>query len=128
MRLMPTLPRLVRRRGGNAADAASFALLLSGAAFGQPASERIPVPLADPNRPVFLKVGLISGGITVKGYAGKEVIVEATRSPDDEDNRSEEKPAGKMKLIPNTSMGLTAVFSYRHWCGWFTERFTLSGR
>ena len=84
-----------------------FAFILSGAAFGQPATERIPVPLADPNRPVLLKVGLISGGITVKGYAGKEVIVEATRSPDDEDNRSEEKPAGKMKLIPNTSMGLT---------------------
>ena len=85
-----------------------FALLLSGAAFGQPTSERIPVPLTDPNRPVFLNVGLISGGITVKGYAGKEVIVEATRAPDDDDNRPQEKTSGKMKLIPNTSIGLTA--------------------
>ncbi len=34
----------------------------------------------------------------------------------------------KVLPMPNTSMGLTAVFSYRHWCGWFTERFTLSGR
>ncbi len=84
-----------------------FALLLSGAAFGQPTSERIPVPLTDPNRPVFLKVGLISGGIVVKGYAGKEVIVEATMAPEDDDNRPEEKPPGKLKLIPNTSMGLT---------------------
>jgi MEMO1 family protein len=27
------------------------------------------------------------------------------------------------KILPvmNTSMGITAVFSYRHWCGWFTE-------
>jgi AmmeMemoRadiSam system protein B len=24
-----------------------------------------------------------------------------------------------------SSMGLTAVFSYRHWCGWFSEAFTL---
>ena len=23
--------------------------------------------------------------------------------------------------VKNTSMGLTAVFSYQHWCGWFTE-------
>ena len=83
-------------------------LVLSSTAFGQPASERIPVPLTDPNRPVFLNVGLISGGITVKGYAGKEVIVEATRAPDDDDNRPQEKTSGKMKLIPNTSIGLTA--------------------
>lgn len=25
--------------------------------------------------------------------------------------------------VRNTSMGVTAVFSYRHWCGWFTEAF-----
>lgn len=25
--------------------------------------------------------------------------------------------------VKNTSMGLTAVFSYQHWCGWFTEGF-----
>jgi len=27
------------------------------------------------------------------------------------------------KVLPmkNTSMGLTAVFSYKHWCGWFTD-------
>ena len=27
----------------------------------------------------------------------------------------------KVLPVKNTSMGLTAVFSYRHWCGWFTE-------
>jgi AmmeMemoRadiSam system protein B len=25
--------------------------------------------------------------------------------------------------VKSTSMGLTAVFSYQHWCGWFTEGF-----
>ncbi len=85
-----------------------FALILSSNAFGQPATERIPVPLTDPNRPVFLNVGLISGGIAVKGYAGKEVIVEATMAPEDDEDSPQEKPAGKMKRIPNTSMGLTA--------------------
>ncbi len=27
----------------------------------------------------------------------------------------------KVLPVKNTSMGLTAVFSYKHWCGWFTE-------
>jgi hypothetical protein len=82
--------------------------MFSGAAFGQPAAEKISVPLTDPGRPVFLNVGLISGGIAVKGYPGKEVIVEATRKQEEDEDRHEEKTAGKMKLIPNTSMGLTA--------------------
>jgi hypothetical protein len=86
---------------------AGFAFLLSNAAFGQPAIEKIPIPLTDPGRPVFLKVGLLSGGIVVRGYAGKEVIVEATMPPEEEEN-PKEKPAGTLKLIPNTSMGLTA--------------------
>jgi AmmeMemoRadiSam system protein B len=32
----------------------------------------------------------------------------------------------KVLPIKNTSMGLTAVFSYRHWCAWFTEGLYLS--
>jgi DUF4097 and DUF4098 domain-containing protein YvlB len=84
---------------------ACLALLLAGAASAQPSTEKIPIPLTDPNRPVHLKVGLVAGGIRVKGYAGKEVIVEATMPADDEE-RPKEK--GAMRLIPNTSMGLTA--------------------
>jgi hypothetical protein len=85
-----------------------LAFMLSSVVFGQPSVEKIPIPLTDPNRPMFLKVGLISGGIVVKGYAGKEVIVEATTQPQDDEDRPEEKTAGKLKLIPNTSIGLTA--------------------
>jgi AmmeMemoRadiSam system protein B len=29
----------------------------------------------------------------------------------------------KVLPVKNTSMGLTAVFSYKHWCGWFTAGF-----
>lgn len=32
----------------------------------------------------------------------------------------------KVLPVKNTSMGLTAVFSYKHWCGWFTDGFYLS--
>lgn len=31
----------------------------------------------------------------------------------------------KVLPVKNTSMGLTAVFSYKHWCGWFTEGFSI---
>ena len=39
--------------------------------------DRVTVELTNPSAPVFLSVGLINGGITVTGYDGKEVIVEA---------------------------------------------------
>ena len=80
-------------------------LLFFTLASGQKAhSDKLTVPLTDPSRPVFLKIGLVSGGITVRGYAGKEVIVEATTHPEDDDNASKRKG---LKLIPNTSTGLT---------------------
>ncbi len=34
----------------------------------------------------------------------------------------------KVLPVKNTSMGLTAVFSYKHWCGWFTEGFYLESK
>lgn len=82
-------------------------MLISSAAFSQPSVETIPIPLSDPGRPMFLKVGLLSGGIVVKGGSGKEVLVEAKMPPEEED-RDREKKAGGLKMIPNTSLGLTA--------------------
>lgn len=74
----------------------------------QPTIDKVTVPLTDPARPMFLKIGLISGGITVKAYAGKEVLVEASTHPDDNDEDSEEATKRKgLKRIPNTSTGLT---------------------
>lgn len=69
-------------------------------------TDKVNVPLSDLSRPVMLKVGLISGSITVKGAAVKEVTVEARiRSTEGEEEKSE-KPRG-LKLIPNNSTGLT---------------------
>jgi DUF4097 and DUF4098 domain-containing protein YvlB len=41
------------------------------------AVDRLTVELTDPGKPAFLTVGLVNGGITVSGYDGKEVVVEA---------------------------------------------------
>ncbi len=43
---------------------------------GQP--ERVTVPFSDASWPRMVKVHLLTGGITVKGYDGKDVIVEAS--------------------------------------------------
>lgn len=83
-------------------------MALTGTGLSQPSMDRIPVPLTDPGRPVHLSVGLINGSIVVKGYSGKEVIVEATLQPgEDEEEQPKNKKSGTMKLIPNTSTGLT---------------------
>ncbi len=62
--------------------------------------DRIPVTLSDPSRPARIKAGLINGGITVKAYEGKEVVVEA-RARNRESSRSEGGP--KRLAIPLTT-------------------------
>jgi hypothetical protein len=62
------------------------------AAWAQDASpERVTVPFSDPSRPKMVKVSLLNGGITVKAYNGKEVIVEA-RGRDGEHGRGRHRP------------------------------------
>ncbi|MEP6601852.1 MAG: DUF4097 family beta strand repeat-containing protein [Nitrospirota bacterium] len=39
--------------------------------------DRVTVPFSDASRPRMVKCSLLNGAITVKGYAGKDVIVEA---------------------------------------------------
>jgi len=80
-----------------------FIILLAAAgmaAWAQDASpERVTVPFSDPSRPKTVKVALINGGITVKGYNGKEVIVES-RLTDGESHRHHNAPAGMHQIYP----------------------------
>ena len=66
--------------------------------------DRISIPLSNPERPATLKVQLLAGGISVKAYAGKEVIVEVKQALDE---GSKERTEDGLKRIPNTSAGLT---------------------
>ena len=92
----------------------------------QPDGDRVIVPFSDPSRPGLVKVSLLNGSITVMGYDGKGVLVEA-RSRDgderDEDSGDEEaldrkhkdkrsgnegrRPTAGMHRIRNTATGLT---------------------
>ena len=78
------------------------ALSLSGSAWGQE-GQQVSIPLSDPDRPMTLRASLLSGGISVQGYDGKEVLVEVRPlERADEDRRRQ-----GMQRIPNTSLGLT---------------------
>jgi hypothetical protein len=71
------------------------------------ADQRVAVPLSDASRPAVVKASLINGGITVKGYDGKEVVVE-TRSQSSSESGGEAKSGdGKMKRIPIRATGLS---------------------
>ncbi|MBN2207319.1 MAG: DUF4097 family beta strand repeat protein [Candidatus Aminicenantes bacterium] len=53
------------------------AAVLSPAVWAQEAAvDKAVVPLSNPSKPALIEVSLIRGGITVKGYEGKDVIVE----------------------------------------------------
>jgi DUF4097 and DUF4098 domain-containing protein YvlB len=84
---------------------ATLALFVQSAAAQQPDNaDRVTVKLTDPARPCTLKVSLVAGSINVKGYDGKEVIVEAhSRIREREGSGAE----GGMHRLNMSSTGLT---------------------
>ena len=68
----------------------------------QAGSDHVSVTLSDPSRPALVKASLVNGGITVKAYEGKEVVVDA-RARNRESGRSD----SNMKRIIVSSTGLS---------------------
>jgi len=68
----------------------------------QSGADRLSVALSDPSRPALVKASLVSGGITVKAYDGKEVVVEARAR-----NRESGHSDSNMKRIIVSSTGLS---------------------
>jgi DUF4097 and DUF4098 domain-containing protein YvlB len=62
--------------------------------------DRIVVPLTDPSRPALVRVGLLTGGITVKGGDTKEVIVEARARAHE---KREDAKGGMRRIFVNTT-------------------------
>jgi hypothetical protein len=84
----------------------AFLLFAASAAFSQEAPpDRVTVPFSDPSRPKTLRVNLINGAITVKGYDGKEAIVEA-RPKGDSGRRHRAERSDGMKRIDMAGTGL----------------------
>jgi hypothetical protein len=70
--------------------------------LAQSGVDRIPVTLSDPSRPARVKVSMVNGGITVKGYEGKEVVVEAHVR-----NRDNSRNEGGPKRLAISTTGLS---------------------
>ncbi len=84
-------------------------VLIGTATLGQEIpSDRVSVPFRDPSRPGMVKVNLMTGGITVKGYDGKEVVVEARlRGGKSSKQERPDKKAEGLKHIEIATTGLT---------------------
>jgi DUF4097 and DUF4098 domain-containing protein YvlB len=71
--------------------------------------DRATVPLSDPSKPAKVQVSTFCGSISVTGYNGSDVIVEAqARSKMIDRERTSEKARG-MKLIPISASGLSVT-------------------
>lgn len=81
--------------------------LASGLVMAQDSPDRIVVPLRDPGRPYLLKASQINGGITVRGYAGKEVIVETKGTERERRRPSPARADGLRRIEVNGSSGIT---------------------
>ncbi len=66
------------------------------------AQEKISVPLSNPNKSGNLKMGIVSGAITITGYNGKEVVVVGTKRV--EKKRKSKPNKYGLKKISNKSM------------------------
>ncbi len=70
-------------------------------------ADRVIVPFSDPSKPGLLKASLINGSITIKGYNGKEVIIEASSRTKKYSRRDSNDEYKGMKRISITATGLT---------------------
>src|SRR5438270_3659799 len=75
----------------------------AGTMPAQTGVDRIPVTLSDPSRPARVKVSMVNGGIIVKAYEGKEVVVEA-HARNHENSRNESGP--KRLAISTTGLSV----------------------
>jgi DUF4097 and DUF4098 domain-containing protein YvlB len=66
--------------------------------------DRVTVPFSDASRPRMVKCSLLNGAINVKGYPGKDVIVEARqRNADTKHRRAAERTDGMHRIDVNTT-------------------------
>jgi hypothetical protein len=69
-------------------------------------AEEVVVPLSNPNTPCILKAYLHTGGITVTGYSGKDVIVKAEVATAKISRERNEKESKGLRRISAVSMGM----------------------
>lgn len=77
--------------------------LLAAAPLATRAQDKVNVTLSDPGRPALVRVGLVQGGITVKGADVKDLVVEARVRGESEGHQRK----GSMRRLSIATTGLT---------------------
>jgi hypothetical protein len=78
-------------------------LLVANALAQAQDPERVVVPARNSSRPLVVNASTLNGSITVKGYAGKEVIVEAGKRESSRRDREESRDGLKRLDLPGRS-------------------------
>ncbi|HTT64335.1 MAG TPA: hypothetical protein VMG35_20930 [Bryobacteraceae bacterium] len=88
----------------------TLCVLLLGASLASIAQEtpdHVNVPLSDPSRPAVVHASLMNGGISVTGYNGKDVIVEAHSRHESERESKPDRKAEGMRRLDSRGTGLS---------------------
>lgn len=78
-------------------------LLLASVASAQDTGDKVTVPFRDASKPRTLVVKLIQGGITVRGYEGKDAIVQSTPRGESSRRRPRSAPPDGMHRIDGST-------------------------
>jgi hypothetical protein len=86
-----------------------MAMLLTTRLWAQNDEKKLTVPLSSPGKPYKLEVGLVEGSITVTGYEGKDVIIEAQGEEGRKGNHDDDHgPGGMHRIGANGSSDISA--------------------
>jgi len=88
-----------------------FLFLAGTMAFTQEGkTDRAAVPFSDPSKPGFIEASVYNGSVIVRGYEGKEVIIEATVREklvsEEKQDREDEKAKGMRRIVGSSGTGL----------------------
>ena len=97
-------PRILALAAFTAFTAISAPLLAQG-----DLKEQLTIPLSDPAKPGTLKVHLIRGSIRVTGYAGNQVVIDATTKQSDRSEKPKESVDGMKRISKNGAMDISAT-------------------
>nr|WKN38429.1 hypothetical protein K4G66_06905 [Tunicatimonas sp. TK19036] len=82
-------------------------LLAFGMARAQ--SESLAIPLSNPGQTGELRIQLVRGSITIRGYDGKEVLVQTTDEDEDEKEKDERASNGLRRIGSGGSLSMEAI-------------------
>ncbi|AYL94889.1 DUF4097 family beta strand repeat-containing protein [Mucilaginibacter celer] len=83
-------------------------LLLSARLWAQDGDKgQLVVPLSEPGKPYKLDVGLVNGSITVTGYDGKDIVIDA-QGEERKHREKETAPGGMKRLFAGSNLDVQA--------------------